>query len=239
MNFYTYRTACTSEVPPIDGRVEGIIIPEGVSTDATVDFYFHGLDQENLVSGTDHFVADYANQMGLLDKIKESAENQEVLILLTGSNNHKAVNEGGNADSWMQDGGSDGKSRFNCFYEEALHNLNTLGVNPTAISLLGHSNGGNTIKNIVAENTFLSEQPLPLKDVILFDACYGDWCETIYDSVNSILTKELFVYYGDGTKTGSEKIESNENVNIQYVTFNHMDIPKKCLTDHLTGDACA
>lgn len=221
---YTYVSSCQSSVAPTTGRVEAILVPKTGSS-SNVNFYFHGLNPASLRSGTSTFAQQYAQTYFSGEEIKES------VVIFSGSSNHVS---GGNPNEWMKSAGE-----FKCFYDEAITKLQSLNVNPTTMSLVGHSNGGGTIYNVFTSG-FLTASHLPLTNVVSLDGCYPGWCENIAGRLPA--GASMFVYYKEdnssGTKKGSEAVKSTANVNVKATIVAHDDIPKQCLFSYLTNGAC-
>ena len=223
-DFYTYTSACSSSVEPKTSRVEGLIVPKGASA-TNVDFYFHGLNPPGLRSGQPGFAAQYMQTYFAGEVMKEPT------VVLTGSSNHI---HNGDANEWLK-----ARGEFKCFYDEAMVKLQSVSVNPSTMTLVGHSNGGGTIYNVF-NSGFLSEPHLPLTNVVSLDGCYPDWCVVIADKLPA--STSMIVYYKpdgtSGTKTSSEKINGKPRVTLKQTALTHDDIPKKCLFSYLTNGEC-
>lgn len=243
--FLTYITTCDSENEPVTGRVEGILIPPNLNpiTDpvVNVNFYFPGLNWDNGPIGK------YVEEMGLLEAASRQSPSGEVIVLFAGANNHK----GDVANQWMDGTRKETKeTQFNCFYQEALNKIVEFGFNPKSISFFGHSNGVHVIKNIM-DSGFLDEgEILPIKDIVSFDGCYGEWCTDIEDKFaerGNLVS--IYAYYLKGSAANSKTdTETNAKALVEkyppissvfeFDDSAHNDVPQECLFSHVVGDSC-
>lgn len=234
----TYTTACESESEPQFNRVEGLLLPYNAGHEVNVNFYFPGWNWDNGPIGK------YVEKMGLLEAVTSQSPSGEVMVIFAGGNNHKDT-----AKQWMSGKRKNTQeTQFNCFYQEALNKVVGFGFNPQSISFLGHSNGVHVIKNIM-DSGFLDEGGiLPIKDIISFDGCYGEWCTEIASQLQEKggITGKYYAYYlkdGD-TESNSKALlkdysPSSLVFEIEASKINHLNVPQECLFSHLiSGDNC-
>ncbi|MFA7245305.1 MAG: D-alanyl-D-alanine carboxypeptidase family protein [Candidatus Magasanikbacteria bacterium] len=130
------------------------------------------------------------------------------------------------------------KTQYDCFFNEAQAKLKSIpGItyNSTSLTILGHSAGGNTVKKYV---TF-GYKP---NNILLFDACYGDWCQNI---IRSNTAQSFFVYYNKNdseTSVGGKAVANMNSPKVKVVAttgISHAQVLSKCFIDHINNSLCA
>jgi N-acetylmuramoyl-L-alanine amidase len=239
VNFYTYTTGCTSKVAPEVGRTEGIIIPDNLGPDTELIVYFHG---HQLLS-----VEQDVKKRDFQEKILELKQKGKdaVFVWFEGGDKHISQRDtipsglpfagqlGDNGRNWMKGIRENTQdSQFKCFYDEAIVKLNEMGINPTHMSFMGHSNGGNTLRNVLG-GPFKDEPHLQISSTTFYDACYGSECKDVA-SLRSDQRGQIFAYYYDSSKSKTpevtKKISGIDQVTVKESKVSHGFVPTNCFT---------
>lgn len=158
-----------------------IVIPASVTANPDVYFYFRGL-RNTPATETGQSLRDYVNgPTNFLTSIESTSKNSVFVLFKEPQGHNSSAN-----DAWMDD-------KFaNCFASEALEVLSSQGITSTSsLNLAAHSGGGKAISEILSNNN----QGLSLNNILLFDACYGNWCQTIVNNLNKFSVNQMSVFY--------------------------------------------
>jgi lysophospholipase L1-like esterase len=228
---HVYDTACKSKVPTILGRREGLVVPDGVSSNPELIVYFHGHQKSP--------VEQYIKQKQLLEKVSELKQKgkEVVLVWFKGGDNHVALSYGGDGGTnWMK-GIREGttNSQFKCFYDETIFKLQSLGINPSKMSFMVHSNGGRTVTDVLTSK-FIDEFHLPISSVIFLDACYGTQCQEV-SQLPPAKRGTVYSYYTTSQEAGNTKdpsmlIQGMSQTVVKETTSGHGNIISQCFVDH-------
>ncbi|MBP9732273.1 MAG: hypothetical protein KBD29_02325 [Candidatus Magasanikbacteria bacterium] len=209
VNLYTYETNC-----PLGSnfnKPRGVIIPKNSTNFDTTYLYFHGIDKPSVSSmcdGSSYSLCTVAAELDAPIIIPETKNNGESTNLTS--------------------------PQIVCLLEEATQTmLDNQIVLPTNYIVVGHSGGGNFVKNYV-ELGFTAESSL------ILDGCYGRWCETIATKANS---GDMYLYYGkdtNSTPAGSQAAYETGGAKVRLfeVDADHYAIPNLCFSNHITNDDC-
>ncbi len=216
---YKYDSTCAVGAG-IFKKQRGIIVPTNATSVSKGYIYFHGLNTST------NPTSDYmCTTSGLCASAK--AENSVIFTPETNVTGQTAQTVGY-------------KDEFDCFIQEAKTKLQSLHIGvPNTIDIAGHSAGAKLVMNTV--NLAPGFSTSSRVDAIIFDGCYGNWCNQIIASPH---TNHVYLYYQtqDTDGTGPLSIAAyNTNktkASILKVEAGHYRIPAKCFMDHINGDKC-
>lgn len=209
-----------------------LIVPNNNADIDSVYLYFHGLSATPVNTAPPRMCHGYLN---LCDTVKTLSDNGKNVAIIAAR-----IDKGKKTDTFREFNSREMK----CFTDKARQKLSSLGRGiGTDLTLVGHSAGGRSV--MYALNQGANFAGMSPSRTIIFDACYGDWCDNI---VKSNKYGTLYFYADPAINSGGtlHKIKraiglaSNQS-DIRLVNLynkSHSDIPKLCLADHVTRDAC-
>jgi hypothetical protein len=236
IKFFNYETGCESNVPDVDNRMEGVIVPDVVTQASQPDiyFYFHGHTSQTQSQG-DNFAQWYAkDHKKLIDSMKDK---NAIMFVMKGASPNTAGLKLTNSpypgstvsQQWMKGVDNYDNSVFHCFYEEAIDNLWDLpNVNDQGLGklyLMGHSAGGQAIENILLPDEdgnrhyFYDSPKQDFGGVVLYDACYGK-CNQLREHVEDELGR-MYVIWSEGD---SEEQNNKKRKDIQKIMGSNFDL---------------
>jgi len=202
-----------------------LIVPNSTEQIDRVYLHFHGL-----VDGNDTSPANLCNGYHKLCKSVDalaSSENINAAIIVP------RMDKASTPDISEEFSGG----QLSCFLNKAKAELGTLGRGlGNSFYISGHSAGGKSI--LKATQTGASFNGKSPSQLILLDACYGDWCTEIGNNFSN----KINIYFGeDNTKTGSEAAYTAHGSKIRLLQLGenmHYTIPHLCYSDHQSKDKC-
>lgn len=215
-----YETACRTQQSDSD-PIQGIILPTDPSKVTAGYLFFGG------IGGGDP--GDHCLGNSKFCSFVEQRQNLAVVIF------NKRTTPGGSGTNanWLTK-----KQDVDCFIDEAMAVASSLGVSVPSYSLMAHSGGGETIKNVLTHKPGLS-----YRQTLLFDACYLERCQTIVTKPNRGET----IIYTSARGRNSTRVHSQETYALKpsntigiegsSSVLPHKTIANLCFLDHLTQAA--
>lgn len=252
---YTYLSSCT--IVPASNQLtstnwqqvshiqkpQAIILPKNIPTITNTYVFFHGLlftgpsiyPKENVASPTENdlykLYTTGGNTKYFLSKQMEDLEKQNIGGVIFFPRLYQIAGGSYNIAAGMT------KNQFDCFYNEAQSKLRSIpGINyqPSSLTVFGHSAGGNTVK-------YFSKLGYSTNNILLFDACYGDWCAS---TVQSNIAGKYFIYYNQNnadTVPGAQVIKNMNSGKVKLVSttgLTHEQVLSSCFIDHINNTMC-